>query len=118
MWIATLIASAGVARAQIDPCGGRGTKPDGSCREMAPRPDPPSTPTGVEITSDPSGAEVRDDQGIVLGVTPLQLGTTSLKPGRHNVSIRLYGHEDAHRTVTVIQGQIQRMRAVLIAMPE
>jgi hypothetical protein len=76
---------------------------------------PPASPaqemaTGtVSVTSNPDGADVYAD-GQFVGNSPAVL---KLKPGKHTVTVKLFGHQDWSREITVEPGSEVRLTATL-----
>jgi len=76
---------------------------------------PPASPTQetatgtVNVTSNPDGAEVYAD-GQFMGNCPAVL---KLKPGKHTVSVKLSGHKDWSREISVGPGSEVRLAATL-----
>lgn len=68
----------------------------------------------IEITSDPSGAEVTVN-GIVRGVTPLKV--TEVPKGRATVTFKKAGYEDASRELSMVAGESQTLFIKLTGMP-
>lgn len=68
------------------------------------------TATGtVNVTSNPDGADVYAD-GQFVGNSPAVL---KLKPGNHTVTVKLSGHPDWSREITVESGSEVRLAATL-----
>lgn len=70
----------------------------------------PSTAT-LEVTSNPSGAQVLID-GRLVGNTPL---TFSTNPGRTEIQVRLAGYSTYETTVNLRQGETTRVQANLVS---
>lgn len=115
-WVALAAAGTRSAHAQADPCRGRGTRPDGSCRDVAPLHEPPA-PTGVELTSEPPGAEVRREDGVFLGTTPLRLDSLKLSVGEHSVSLKRDDYEPTTQPVRVSGGRMSHLHFSLVRLP-
>ena len=78
--------------------------------EKAPASPTQETATGtVNVTSNPDGADVYAD-GQFVGSCPAVL---KLKPGKHTVSVKLSGHTDWSREITVGPGSDVRLTATL-----
>lgn len=73
--------------------------------------------TAVVVSSTPAGAEVRFDGTPEVVASPL--GADELKPGRHELSIRLPGYTVLSRNVVVREGELTRVDLSLepIAQP-
>ena len=76
---------------------------------------PPASPTQetatgtVNVTSNPDGADVYAD-GQFVGNSPAVL---KLKPGKHTVTVKLSGHKDWSREISVESGSDVRLTATL-----
>ena len=80
-------------------------------RRVAPPPPPPSVGT-LSVDSSPAGAKVYID-GAYRGRTPLAL---ELRPGSHDVELRLAGYETYRARVQVRPGQTTRLSPRLVRL--
>jgi hypothetical protein len=76
---------------------------------------PPTPTTGiVNVTSDPTGAEVKLD-GVAKGTTPLEI--TGVGPGTHTIRVEMTGFEPFISPVEVIAGATTYVTADLEPIP-
>jgi CRISPR/Cas system-associated exonuclease Cas4 (RecB family) len=76
-------------------------------------PPPPTTGT-VNVTSDPSGADVKLD-GVLKGTTPLAI--TDISPGTHTLRVEETGYQPFTAPVDVTGGVTTNVHAVLDPVP-
>jgi hypothetical protein len=119
--ILIVVLTHGSAKSQpgtSDPCGGRGREPSGKCRDQTPlRLPPPPSPSGLSVTSTPSGAKVQLEDGTVLGTTPFSLTLARLGAGTYRVTVSLAGYEDASAVVEVGAGAVRPLHVKLARLP-
>lgn len=65
---------------------------------------------GIEVTSTPTDAMVTVD-GRLVGITPIE--RLALAPGRHHLVVDAYGYQPYAGTITVVDGGMASLEAVL-----